>query len=79
MGTSICDNALRMNSKPSATGKLGASAASTRQTLAGMCVNTIVFSSPMRLATQGAANCDAALSNPDQKKKAPACDNESPN
>ena len=40
--------------------------------LAGMWVKTIVLSRPMRRATQGATICDAALSSPLQKKKAPA-------
>ena len=68
VGTSICDKALRTNSSASATGRLGASAARTSQILAGMCVNTIVLSSPMRRATRGAASCEVALSKPAQKK-----------
>ncbi|MDR6539724.1 hypothetical protein J2739_005526 [Variovorax soli] len=35
VGTSIDDKALRTNRSPKAIGKLGAMAASTRQTLAG--------------------------------------------
>src|SRR5262245_2018259 len=79
VGTSICDKALRKSKRPSANGRLEDSAASTRQTLEGMWVKTIVFSSPMRLATCGAAICDAALSKPVQKKNTPACARDGPN
>ena len=78
VGTSICESALRMKSSASATGRLGAHAASTRQTFAGMWVKTIVLSRPMRRATTGAASCEAALSNPAQKKNAPACASDRP-
>ena len=46
--------------------------------LAGMWVNTIVLSRPIFFATQGAASCEAAVSSPDQKKKAPAAVSDRP-
>ena len=70
VGTSICDRALRRNSSASATGRLSAKAARIRQTLDGMCVNTIVLIRPMRRATQGAASWEPADSSPAQKKNA---------
>ena len=79
VGTSICDKALRTSSKASAIGRLGANAASTRHTLAGRWVKTMVLSKPMRRATIGAARREPALSNPAQKKNAPACASDSPN
>src|SRR5512144_3244259 len=55
VGTSICDSADRTNKKPSATGKLGDSAAKIRQRLDGMCVNTIVFTRPICFAIHAAS------------------------
>src|SRR5262249_2782655 len=49
-----------------------------RHKLEGMCVNTIVFTSPTRLATKAAARNESALSRPDQKKNRPAAASESP-
>ncbi len=72
VGTSICDSVLRTKSRPNAIGSEGAKAAPIRHRLAGMCVKTIVLSSPMRAAPFGASHCDAVVSNPAQKKKAPA-------
>ena len=43
-----------------------------------MWVNTMVLSRPMRLATQGAASCEAAVSSPAQKKNAPAAASDRP-
>ena len=37
-----------------------------------MCVNTMVFTMPMRLASGAARSCDPAARRPVQKKKAPA-------
>ena len=53
---------------------MGASAASIRAMLDGMCVNTIVLMSPMRRDSQAATGNEKAESTPDQKKKTPAAD-----
>src|SRR5512146_401345 len=71
-GTSICESALRASRSARARCRLDANAAAMRQRLAGMCVNTMVLISPNRLATAGAASCEAALNSPVQKKNAPA-------
>ena len=78
VGTSICDNALRANRSPSASGRVGANAARIRNTLAGMCVNTIVLRRPIFFATTGAASCENADSRPVTKKNWPASGSESP-
>jgi hypothetical protein len=78
VGTSICDSALRRNSSANASGSVGENAAPIRHRLAGMCVNTMVLSRPMRSATLGASHCEAVVSKPAQKKKAPACAAEKP-
>ena len=48
--------ALRARSRPSAISRLDANAAAIRHRLAGMCVNTIVLTRPIRLARSGAAS-----------------------
>src|SRR3954469_19740820 len=48
VGTSICERALRTNNSASAHSRLGTNGTSTRQRLAGMCVNTIVLTRPNR-------------------------------
>src|SRR3954451_5778861 len=55
VGTSICESALRTNSRVTAAQRAGANGTSTKQTLAGKWVNTIVFTSPMRPEIQDAA------------------------
>jgi len=60
-GTSICESALRASRRPSASSSVGASAAPIRHRFAGICVNTIVLTRPMRRAIRGAASCDAAV------------------
>ena len=51
---------------------MGATAASISAMLDGMCVNTIVLTSPMRRDSQAATGNEKAESTPDQKKKTPA-------
>src|SRR5262245_39136509 len=77
-GTSICDRALLTSRRPSAIGSDGASAAPIRHRLDGMCVNTIVLMSPMRLASGAARSCEVAARRPVQKKNAPAAVNDIP-
>ena len=72
VGTSICDNKARTSSKHKTQNKFGVNAAIINKMLEGMCVNTMVLSKPIRLATQGAASCEKAVNNPAQKKKWPA-------
>src|SRR4051812_15604105 len=55
VGTSICESALRTSSNITAVERVGANGTSTKQTLAGRWVNTIVFTSPMRSEIQDAA------------------------
>src|SRR3954463_11090858 len=55
VGTSICESAARTSSKATAAQRVGANGTSTKQTLAGRWVNTIVFTSPMRSEIQDAA------------------------
>ena len=77
-GTSIWDSALRVSSSARASSSVGANAAPTRHRFAGICVNTIVLTRPIRRASTGAASCDAALKSPVQKKKAPAAASDMP-
>src|SRR5918999_1364086 len=77
-GTSICDSAARANRHASAISSDGATAATIRNTLAGMCVNTIVLTSPIRRAIQAATGNENADSSPDQKKKTPAAVSDRP-
>src|SRR5258708_36827095 len=79
VGTSICDSAARTSSKARATSRLGATAARIRQTLDGICVNTIVFTSPMRRDSQAATGNENAARTPDQKKYTPAAASDKPN
>ena len=71
-GTSIEDSDMRRSRKRTASGAVGMSPASSRNTLAGRCVNTIVRTWPMRAASRAATNCDNAASRPAAKKIAPA-------
>src|SRR5918999_2804199 len=68
VGTSICDRAARASKHASAISSVGAAAATMRNTLEGMCVKTIVLTSPMRRAIQAATGNENAASTPDQKK-----------
>src|SRR5436305_11924358 len=54
VGTSICDSADRNSSRPSAMVRFGANGARIRNTLDGMCVNTMVLTRPQRPAIQTA-------------------------
>src|SRR6266542_1057788 len=54
VGTSIWASAARTSSRPSTIGRLGENAASTRQRLDGMWVNTMVLTSPKRRASRTA-------------------------
>src|SRR5690606_23275170 len=76
VGTSICDRAARTSSRPRAIDSVGANAARINATLDGMCVNTIVLTSPMRRESRAATGNENADATPDQKKKAPASDND---
>src|SRR5215472_5462448 len=77
-GTSICESKLRMQSSASTQYRFEVSAAPIRQRLDGICVNTIVFTIPMRFARRPAASCELAASNPVQKKNAAAADSDKP-
>src|ERR671923_1245313 len=77
-GTSICDRAARPNRHASASWSDGANAARIRNTLAGMCVKTIVLTSPIRRAIHAATGNENADSSPDQKKKRPAAESDRP-
>src|SRR6188472_1160974 len=60
VGTSICDSAERSSNSPSVRYRLGENAARIRNTLEGICVNTMVLTSPMRLAIQAATGNEKA-------------------
>ena len=49
VGTSICESALRASRSTITQPRLGTNGISSSMTLAGKCVNTIVFTSPIRL------------------------------
>src|SRR5262249_25885298 len=61
VGTSICDSAARMSRNISTTGRLGTNAATIRQRFDGICVNTIVFTRPIRFAIRAATRYENAL------------------
>lgn len=67
-GASIDDRSKRTIRSPNASPTKRANAAAIRHRLAGMWVNTIVLTKPIRLARGGAASCDAAEHRPAQKK-----------
>jgi len=71
VGTSISTSPSRRRNSPAATGKLGAKGTVARRRLDGMCVKTIVFTSPIRLASQAAAMCESAFMARAPKKSAP--------
>ena len=54
VGTSICDSALRMSSSTITQESCGTNGISNSMTLAGRCVKTIVFTSPIRFAMRTA-------------------------
>src|SRR5436309_15912885 len=68
VGTSICDSAARISSSVSTIVRFGATAATMRQRLDGICVNTIVFTRPKRLASHAATGKENAARVLDQKK-----------
>src|SRR3712207_7014807 len=72
VGASICESALRTSSSATAGPRLGMNGTRMRQTLEGRCVNTIVFTSPIRLEIRTATKYDKAERMPVQKKIAPA-------
>ncbi|KGS78034.1 putative lipoprotein [Burkholderia pseudomallei MSHR5596] len=78
VGTSICESALRNSNSANVNGSEGAKAAPIRQTLDGICVNTIVFSRPILRDSGVAASWEPAESKPAQKKNRPAAATESP-
>ena len=72
VGTSICESRLRTHrSAITCTGRRQNGIA-TRHRFAGRCVNTIVLTSPMRLAMRTATRYESALSTPVAKKSVPA-------
>src|SRR5215470_1473433 len=79
VGTSICDNADRTSSNPSASVRSGAKAAAIRQTLDGIWVNTIVLMRPIRPAICAATGWEKALNTPAQKKNTLAAESDSAN
>src|SRR5262249_52807230 len=68
VGTSICESAARMSRNASTADRFGTKAARIRQILDGMCVNTIVFTSPIHFAIRAATRYENALRMLDQKK-----------
>src|SRR6187431_2507420 len=72
VGTSICDSALRISSSATTPARLGTNGIATRHRLDGMCVNTIVLTSPKRLAMRTATRYENAVSTPVQKNSVPA-------
>src|SRR5689334_5686984 len=54
VGTSISTRASRQSRSAAATGNVGAKGTAMRKRLDGRCVNTIVFTNPMRRASQAA-------------------------
>src|SRR3954454_19116807 len=72
VGTSIWARADLTSNRMRTIVKLGENAATIRQMLEGMCVNTIVFTRPNRFARRAATGYENALSTFDQKKKTPA-------
>src|SRR5437667_5185746 len=72
VGTSICDSALRMRRRTMTQDKLGRKGMRIRSTFAGRCVNTMVFTSPMRLEIRTATRYENADRTPVQKKIVPA-------
>src|SRR5215510_837727 len=54
VGTSICDSAERTSSSANTAVRFGVKAAMIRQTLEGMCVNTIVLTRPKRFPSRAA-------------------------
>src|ERR1700674_1664538 len=58
-----------MSNKPSAMVSEGAKAARIRHRLEGMCVKTMVLTSPNRLESDAATGKEKAERTPDQKKK----------
>src|SRR6185503_573506 len=67
-GTSICPSMARTIRSATVSPSVGANAARIRHTLAGMCVNTIVFTSPIREPSQAATGNENAANTPIQKK-----------
>src|SRR5689334_15274062 len=61
VGTSISTRASRHNRRPAATGNDGAKGTAMRNRLEGRCVNTIVFTRPMRRASHAAPRCEVAF------------------
>src|SRR5262245_8687210 len=78
-GPSICDRADLMRRSASAISTLGATAARTKHTLDGLCVNTIVLMRPIRFDNHAATGNENAASTPLQKKKNPALASDSSN
>src|SRR5947209_3140622 len=72
VGTSICDSALRMNSSTITGLSAGMNGIRIRQMLDGMCVHTIVATSPKRFAKRTATRYEPAVSTPVQKNNEPA-------
>src|SRR5438128_12423843 len=64
VGTSICDRALRASRSAITDARLDAKGTSNRRMLDGKCVNTIVLTSPIRLAIRVAARYENAENTP---------------
>ncbi|TPW01378.1 MAG: hypothetical protein FD124_3724, partial [Alphaproteobacteria bacterium] len=61
VGTSISTRPSRSRNRIAAMAKVGASGTVSSNRLDGMWVNTMVFTSPMRAASQAAPRCDTAF------------------
>ena len=71
VGTSICDSALRISSSAITIHSEGMKGMRIRQIEDGMCVNTIVLTSPIFAAMRTATRYESAVSIPVQKKMMP--------
>jgi len=71
VGTSICENAERTSKSARTTVRLEEKAATMRQTLDGICVKTMVLTSPIRWEIRTAARYENAEHTPVQKKIVP--------
>src|SRR5262245_43944119 len=79
VGTSFWLKNARRSQKRTATHAAGANTITTRNRLEGMCVKTIVLSSPMQRARRAATQRDTAVRTFELKKATPSSAGSSPN
>src|SRR5687768_188392 len=78
VGTSISTNASRARKTAAASGADGDAGAAIRKRLEGRCVQTIVFSKPMRRASHAATRCETAFNTRAAKNSTARADSEVP-